>query len=345
MPIELTDLQVSFISLCKKGKNGFQTLYKEEDGTVELPMLMKADGIDEKGELTVCVYAPEKPDSESHWASAEEIKKALYKASKEGVNIDIQHDGHPLGRDKIYSAERFVIQKGDPRFSSMKDYKGNPVDVTGGWGEIFKVESEELRKECKSGKWNGVSLFGKAKTRVPASAKKSEDPEKLLAEDSDVALSKEEIQELIKGAVSEGVAAGIKASREIQKIEPQPVKKAQISSGFSGDPTSLKDVQAHFSCLKKAQLMTSVDWTDAEQVLNVVKALQETEQQAPRQTDREISLEKELRTLRSRSNILPVAKSQKSRPEHYGMDSDELKQWGLGASIAEQINKQSGYTS
>jgi hypothetical protein len=151
--------KVDFISLVPKGANLLRTMYKaDEDGHFELATLSK--DINEDGEIYAVVYSPELRDAQGDIASAEVIKEMAYDFAKTGLGIDIRHNEKPLSKDDIFVAESTIIQKGDERFAGITDYDDNPVDVTGGWGVVLKVENESLRKMYREGDWQGVSMGG-----------------------------------------------------------------------------------------------------------------------------------------------------------------------------------------
>lgn len=164
----ILNAEVKLLSLVPRGANKLPVLYKS-DGCVEFQPISKWN--DEKGELLSVVYAPELRDSQGDIASADVIRKMAHSFARNGANLDIKHDGVLLSKKQCYVAESFIIQKGDERFKDWKDYDGNPVDVTGGWATLLKVEDESLRKAYRDGGWNGVSLFAdKAELAVGKSA-------------------------------------------------------------------------------------------------------------------------------------------------------------------------------
>jgi hypothetical protein len=148
---------IRFISLCPKGANQLPVLYKD-DGAFEFQPLVKGDM--EKGEIQAVVYAPELRDSQGDVADETVIRDMAHNFLKSGEGIDIRHNGKPVTKDQAHVAESFIIQKGDDRFKDMRTYSGMPVDVTGGWGVIIKVDDPTLRQEYRDGKWNGVSMGG-----------------------------------------------------------------------------------------------------------------------------------------------------------------------------------------
>ena len=157
---QILKAKIGFISLCPAGANTIRTMYKSDDGDKNIDLQVLSKDMSEQGELVCCVYAPDMEDSQGDQASAEVIKDFAYDFAKNGGNIDIRHNEKALNSDDIFIAETMIIQKGDSRFEDMEDYDGEPVDVTGGWGVILKVEKEELKELYRSGEWGGVSMGG-----------------------------------------------------------------------------------------------------------------------------------------------------------------------------------------
>lgn len=162
---------IRFISLCPKGANKIDVLYKS-DGTVEFNTLFKAsDKFDEQGEITAVVYPANYRDSQGDIADAEVVKQMAHDFIKNGANIDINHDGKPVKPEQARVAETFLVQKGDARFTDWKDADGKSVDLEGAWAVVLKIDDPEIRKKYRSGEWQGVSMGGTAVVE----AEKSED--------------------------------------------------------------------------------------------------------------------------------------------------------------------------
>ncbi len=155
MPKELRKIKVSHISLVHAGANGATVLYKsadgagdKESGTIEI---IKSDA--EKGILYGVVYEPDKVDSQGDFAKAEEIEQAAWLFLKEGnqENVDRNHD---LKKVDAFIAESFILKGEDERYPKVKK---------GAWVVAVKLESEDLKKEAKSGKTiKGLSMYGSA---------------------------------------------------------------------------------------------------------------------------------------------------------------------------------------
>jgi len=155
--------RVKFLSLVKKGANKMPVLYKDEGASlVEYKTLMKATDGEDAGELLTVTFAPEYRDSDQTIASAEVIKEMAYSHAESGFKLDLFHDGEALTPAQAFVAESFIIQKGDPRFTDWKDHDGQPVDVAGGWGNVIKLKSPELRAAARGGDLSGVSVYGPA---------------------------------------------------------------------------------------------------------------------------------------------------------------------------------------
>ncbi|MCP4612089.1 MAG: hypothetical protein GY845_25610 [Planctomycetes bacterium] len=151
---------VKFLSLCPKGANRIQAVYKSEDGDEEICIATVAKDMTEQGEITAIVYAPEFRDSQGDIASADAIKSMQREFAKTGGNIDINHNEVSYDKDDVFVAENFIVDKGDSRFADLKDYDGNQVDVDGSWAVVLKVDNPELRKLYREGGWQGISLGG-----------------------------------------------------------------------------------------------------------------------------------------------------------------------------------------
>lgn len=269
---------IKFISLVPRGANRLPVIYKSDDNTVLFDPIVKADM--EKGELFAVVYAPEVRDSQGDVASASVIKDMAYRFQKDGLGIDIRHNDTPVAKTDAFVAESFIIQKNDPRFNDMKDYDGNPVDVTGGWGVVIKIENEDLKKAYREGKWNGVSMGGSAiveaekeDSRIIAMLKsflgrnhegdfdmKPEDLAKALADQAKV------IQEGLVAAFKE---AGIVPAK---KDDPAPLKGAPK---FTGDIRKEEDRRNH----RKALAIWKAEQDHANDPVALFDAIEKIEQE------------------------------------------------------------------
>ena len=164
MPKELTDIDISFISLVKSGANGKEVIYKsaaaagEYSHTIEIK---KTDG--EQGTLYGIVYAPDQIDSQGDFASAGEIKKAAYRFMKSAHtnNVDVDHSFKP---EDAFVAESWITKGGDTIFADEPE---------GSWAVAIQLESDDLRSLAKSGEIAALSMGGEA-TRVAKAEPKSD---------------------------------------------------------------------------------------------------------------------------------------------------------------------------
>lgn len=359
---------IKFVSLCPRGVNRMPVIYKAEsgdNGTLDMDMLFKGDEI-EKGELLGAVYVPEVTDSQGDVASADVIKDMMYDAAKNGLNIDIRHNEKPLLKSQAFIAESFIIQKGDPRFSGFKDYDGKPVDVTGGWGVVMKIEDKELRQKYKNGEWNGVSMGGTAQVKAEKSDEKADNIVARLAELLSVKKEKDttdmteaEVVAIVKKSVPTAaeIAAEIAKGQEIAaeeaaklaKEEADKKAKEEASKGeqapiFKGDPMNAEDVKKHADALKAFELRKSVDWANPKSVEEYQAKLADlkksTENQTPEQ--KEVArLEKELAEAKKRSNQgaggTTTTETKKSESVA-GFVGAEAADFELGRKIAKAMN-------
>jgi len=152
--------EVKRLALCKRGKNGLQTLYKS-DGTAEYATLTKGDA--EKGELLTVIWPKGLADQDGDFADSDAaIDSMMSSLIANGGAMDIEHDGNVLPRDAVSITEVFTIQQSDERFADWKDYDDNSVDVSGGAAARIQINDPDLRAAYREGEWDGVSLFGPA---------------------------------------------------------------------------------------------------------------------------------------------------------------------------------------
>lgn len=160
--------RITHISLCPKGMNRLPVLFKSDDESgnleVQFNTLIKAN--EEEGTITALVWPAEMPDAMGDVASAEVVKQMSYSFMREMASgnggLDIRHNLETVDPADAYVAESFIVQKGDPRFSGMTNSDGQPVDAAGAWATVIKLDNEELRVQYRSGKWDGVSMYGQA---------------------------------------------------------------------------------------------------------------------------------------------------------------------------------------
>lgn len=377
----ITGAKINFLSLCKRGANRMPVIYKE-DGAFDYEMLLKAaDDFMEKGELLAVVYAPEFRDSQGDIASATVIKDMMYSAAQAGEDIDIMHDGKALAKEAAYVAERFIVQKDDPRFKDFKDYEGKPVDVTDAWATVLKIEDQKLRDHYKAGDWNGVSMGGRA---TVVAEKDESQADKVIAalarklnltseEDDDMnadeyktlmAANNEELVKGIGAAVGEVVAKALKPDGDGGTPPAGDDDKDKLKAPvFKGDPTKIEDIEKHQAALASYELQKEIDWTDPESVKKYHEKLAELAKAADDKGEEDDSPEvKKLKAeKKAADDRLKEALGKSQQPaggtppadedskkthatisgEGFGQEDADL--FKMGSDMAKAANDQSGY--
>lgn len=355
--------KIKFLSLVPRGANRLPTILKD-DGAFEVELLTKA--MTDNGELVAVVYAPEFRDSQGDIASASVIKNMAYDAAKHGVEIDVRHDNKPVGKDKAYVAESFIVQKADPRFDDLTDYQGKSVDPTGAWGVVIKIEDPQLRKRYQDGSWQGVSMGGVAEVEQEKSQDVADRVVNALAKklgviqpshkETDMALTKDEIAEIAK-AVGVGVVSALNKQDEAKAkaAEADAVKKAaeeknssNDSGGtigeapeFKGDPTSMEDVKKHQAALRKHKLLADVDWNDPEAVAKLQETLAAEASDDPKAAEI-AKLEGQIAKLQGRSN---QGQPPPPKTDIVGIDKQLQEAVAIGRAMAGYANTSRGHKS
>jgi len=336
------------LALCKRGMNGLRTLYKADDGTITVEMLCKASAdFADTGELLAVAWVPDHADNEGDWCEAHVVKEMLYGFMLEGAQLNLSHEGKTLTREQAFVAEAFLIQKSDPRFVGWQTYTGQPVDVTGGWGTVIKIEDPAIRKDHREGGWSGVSIEGKAVVDdVPPPIKK----------DDDMALTEDDLKK---------VRDIFKAEREAEKAaEADVAKKAAEKAAaekpaaieFEGDRNKPEDVEKHLAKVKAAK----VDWSDPVAVAKHLAELQkgdedtdgsdeDDENEGTVETDEEgedeeTELEKAQRRVRElkRRSCAPVKKAKSEKPVRKTAEQIEKEDRDAIKRCADAENKRLG---
>lgn len=282
---------ISFISLVPRGANQLPVLYKSEDQTARFDCIVKDDRFNEEGLLTAIVYVPEVADSQGDIASAAVIKQMAHDYVRNVGAVDVKHNTAALPREKVSVVESFLVQKNDTRFADLKDYSGRPVDATGGWGVVIKVDDSELRRLYREGHWNGVSMFGPA---VVEPLSKSDIPDRLAERlaggsnpnrsnnDMDIKELKDALESsntsLVK-TLTDSIVAGL--AKALKPDAPANDKPAANVVKFEGDPTKIADVRKHAARVRAA----NVDWNSPASVLEYQEALVKEETEAKAAAD------------------------------------------------------------
>lgn len=279
---EILKAKIGFISLCPAGANTIHTIFKADGKNESIELATISKDMDEQGIITCVVYAPNMVDSQGDMASAAVIKDFAYDFAKNGGDIDIRHNEKALSREDIFIAETTIIQKGDMRFADMKDYDGNSVDVTGGWGVILKIEDENLKKLYRSGEWGGISMGGMMMTKDISEDSKlikvlkdllgiNNNSNKLKQKtdktETDMDLTKENITDIAKAVIE----ANAIVTAETEKIAKEAAVKAakegpKLGLGYPlpkiKDNATDEDRMTHLKTLKMYELSEKVDPSD-----------------------------------------------------------------------------------
>lgn len=356
--------KITHISLVPRGANRMPVIYKADSQMLDLDMLVKAgEDFMEKGELTAIVYAPESRDSQGDIASADVIKEMMYDAARDGVEIDLRHDGAALNKDQAFVAESFIVQKGDPRFDGIKDYEGNAVDPTGAWGVVMKIDDPVLRQKYRDGEWNGVSMGG---TAVVESEKSADDVERVLAGmakllnggDSDtntegdfdmdakeLAAALKESNDSLAKSIVDGVKEAItevlpskKQDDAATNDKPEETKKQEIPAPiFKGDPTNEEDVLNFQKKLALHKIRTETDWSDPASVGEYLAKMAEFKEEFG-----DIEPEQTPKSRRTAKTSQPVNKGESPDFVAEGVSKEDMDCFSVGSEIAKWANEQRG---
>jgi len=155
MPNKLSDIDVQFISLVKKGANGKTILWKSDEADMDAPEFRQfpiAKINEDKRMVYGIVYSPGEVDSQDDTATADEIEKAAHNFLKQKRidKVDADHDYDP---DEGFVAESWLTKADDPMF---------PDDPEGSWAVGIKIEDDETWELVKSGEYSGLSMAGSA---------------------------------------------------------------------------------------------------------------------------------------------------------------------------------------
>ena len=291
-----TKLDIAFVSLCPKGKNGLPVVMKAATSESDRPMITigtvakATPEFDTTGEILALVYVPELPDSDGDSAGAGVIKEACSSFAKNGLNLDIRHNNMPISKDKAFVAQSFIVQKGDTRFEDVKLTDGTSVDPEGGWALSIKLEDKDLRELYKEKGWQGVSMFGYGTTEEVAKSESDGEAlwERLLksmkehfvkhghteGEDSMTDQEKKDFAELVATSTATAVAKAMKPDAETDEEKVERLKKEAEASKGEVDLTDPKAVKEHIKQLKLKKAIEGLDPNDPEALEKHLKALE-----------------------------------------------------------------------
>ena len=259
--------EVKRLALCKRGKNGLQTLYKS-DGTAEYATLTKGDV--EKGELLSVVWPKGLADIDGDFSDTDAaIDSIMSSLIANGGKLDLEHDGRVLARDAVSITEVFSIREDDARFADWKDYDGNAVDVTGGAAARIQINDPELRAAYRDGDWDGVSLFGPAAVEQVDLVAASQRVAARMGGIQESQMTKEELQAILDAqksnmadlakSVVEGVLAGNKVEPTSNvNAEANTNERAEAKPTFTGDVNDAEALAAYESALRGFELRKAI---------------------------------------------------------------------------------------
>lgn len=287
---KIISAEVTIVALCKRGANTLRTLYKSASGARLMAMTKASETFEEKGQLFAVVAVPgldfsaDQDGNVDVIESAAAIEKAAHGFMRHGAALDMRHNLKPLGKDKAFVAESFVIQKGDPRFAGWKTYSDKVVDVTGGWGMVIQIDDPTLRKSYRDGEWDGVSLFAPdAEIEPLEKATNTELTETLrnLFKDAGLIASTDEESDDMTEEQMKALAKML-----VEALKPAPAVEADDKGGetnsgdaipFVGNPTVKADLVAHSAKVKAAALAKSGDLNDPAKIAALIKEIEDAE--------------------------------------------------------------------
>jgi hypothetical protein len=303
---------IKAVSLVSRGANLMPVLYKADEGIAEFSTLSK---VGSEGLITTVVYPRDYRDGQGDTADEAVVKEMAYSHAREGFTLDVHHDGKVLKHDQAFVAESFIIQKGDERFKNWTDTKGQPVDVTGSWAQIIKVEDTELRKKLESGEIAGVSIFGPAVVTFEKGDELEREFMRRMRGESSVDETK--LATMLKAQTD---AIGGLFEKLVKELKPAPAAPPSDETiKFEGDPANLADLQKHAAKLARAELVKSGALSDPAKLAELIKAqapaddknkgstTEQLEKALADQKAETAKLEKRLADARKGSNADPAA--------------------------------------
>lgn len=110
------------------------------------PAFVVKDESLEKRIVMAEVYAPDIPDSDGEYMTAEEIEKMAHRFLLNGrvSEVDIQHDGEDAPGCTV--VESFIARKGDDQF------------IEGSWVVAMHIDNDEVWNQIKKKEINGFSM-------------------------------------------------------------------------------------------------------------------------------------------------------------------------------------------
>jgi hypothetical protein len=156
---ELKLVKIKFISLVPRIKNRLPKRFKGS-GIVEIKNLVINHG---GGLLTVLIFDPKDGYTDDCMVAPGLLRNMAYEYMRGGANIDTRHNGHAISKKRAAVVESYFIHEDDPRYRDLTDYEGHPVDATGAWAVVIRIQDKDLLALYRDpNSWNGVSIFGEA---------------------------------------------------------------------------------------------------------------------------------------------------------------------------------------
>lgn len=146
--IEMTDVQISFISLVDRPANKRTFLITKGDDKLLECRILKAD--DDRHVITSVVYEPMVKDAHDNFMTAEQIEKAAHWFLKNGNKVDFQHNFDPAEGCAV--VESYIVPED-------MEIGGEPV-TKGTWVASIEVKNEELWDMVQKGEITGFSMGG-----------------------------------------------------------------------------------------------------------------------------------------------------------------------------------------
>jgi hypothetical protein len=275
--------EVKRLALCKRGKNGLQTLYKS-DGTAEFVTLTKGD---DKGQLLSVMWPKGLADTDGDFADTQAALESMSSSLiANGGQLDIEHDGKVLSSEAARITEVFTVQPSDPRFEGWKDYDGNVADVSGGIAVAIQIDDPDLRASYRNGDWDGVSLFGPAAVeqvdivaasqRVAARMGGSMQENQMNQAELQAALDaqKAEMISLVKSTIEAALVTKAETTEEVAEVVEAKAEAKPTFTGDVNDPQALADYETSLRGYELRKAIESGDMS-ADDIADMRKSMVE----------------------------------------------------------------------
>lgn len=254
---KLTNVNVQFISLVRRGANKRSIVWKSADATRDAPHLKTAKILktnDEKRLVYGVVYAPDDIDMQGDWMTADEIERAAHSFMKRLAlhNVDKDHNYEPI--DNVYVAESYIIRGSDPEY---------PKEKAGTWVVTIKIDHDETWQAVKSGEIGGLSLAGYAQSTEEETQK--DDESSLLRKvfgallglqqkHKEKEMDEQKVKDMIQkefADLKKALGVGEKEKNDSKDSELSDVLKKTLSTGLAEIKKELEDQKKEIEILKK----------------------------------------------------------------------------------------------